>query len=138
MLAILAGGWYAGYRVVGNDGDLGFAGQPYFFSSVLGLLIVIVGFSLLFTARYPKGLFDLVMGINRWVFRVTAYAALMRDEYPPFQLVQGPSEPSAAPLPASPNIGEPAYGASISAPVPQQSVSEHEAQPPHPRDWFNG
>lgn len=138
VLALLAGGWYAGYRVVGNDGDLGFAGQPYFFSSVLGLLVLIVGFVLLFTARYPKGLFDLVMGINRWVFRVTAYAALMRDDYPPFRLDQGPAEPNTNLPPPPPDMDQPAHSEPVSAPAPQQNAGEHEAQPPHPRDWFNG
>jgi hypothetical protein len=61
--------------------------------SLLGLLVLIAGFILLFTRRYPPALFDLIMGINRWVYRVITYVALMRDEYPPFHLDQGPHEP---------------------------------------------
>jgi Domain of unknown function (DUF4389) len=61
--------------------------------SLFGILVVIVFVALLFTGRYPRGVFDLLLGINRWIYRVRAYASLMRDEYPPFRLDQGPREP---------------------------------------------
>jgi hypothetical protein len=50
------------------------------------ILVIFAAVALLFTGRYPVSIFDLVMGFNRWAFRVTAYASLMRDEYPPFRL----------------------------------------------------
>jgi hypothetical protein len=61
--------------------------------SLLGLLCVFAGVSLLFTGTYPRSLFDLIIGLNRWMYRVLAYAALMTDSYPPFRLDQGGNEP---------------------------------------------
>jgi hypothetical protein len=69
--------------------------------SLISVLVLIAGVALLFTARYPRTLFNLVVGINRWLYRVTTYAALLRDEYPPFRLDQGPLEPTAGDLEAS-------------------------------------
>ncbi len=68
-------------------------GHPVGGYSVFNLLVVIAGFFLLITGRYPRPMFDLLMGINRWFFRVLVYVALMRDEYPPFRLDAGAHEP---------------------------------------------
>ena len=68
---------------------------------LLGVLVLFAAVWLLFTGRYPRDLFRLVMGLNRWVFRVLAYTALLRDEYPPFRLDVGGREPSA-PAPPQP------------------------------------
>ena len=50
------------------------------------LLALITGVVLLFTGKYPKDIFNLLVGLNRWTYRVYAYAALMTDRYPPFRL----------------------------------------------------
>ncbi len=62
-------------------------------SSLLTLLAIIAGVLLLFNGKYPEGLFALVMGINRWIYRVLSYVALLRDEYPPLRLEQGGTDP---------------------------------------------
>jgi hypothetical protein len=58
---------------------------------LLGILVFIAAVILLFTGRYPEPLFDLIIGLNRWAFRVFGYVGLMTDEYPPFRLDLGGS-----------------------------------------------
>ena len=64
---------------------------------LIGILVVFAGVVLLVGRPYPRGIYDFVLGMNRWGLRVIAYAALMRDEYPPFRLEMGGTEPAAAP-----------------------------------------
>jgi len=118
----LGGGSYAAARVDDWFWGLGFE------TGLIGILVLFAGVALLFTTRYPGGLFDFVVGLDRWVGRVAAYVLLMRDEYPPFRLDQGGTDPASAfaePAPTSPAAliaGEPA------AP----------AEPPARRDWTGG
>jgi len=59
-----------------------------FFLGIAAFVVVIVAwFAILFTGRYPRGLFDVVEGVIRWYNRVVAYAGvLVTDRYPPFRL----------------------------------------------------
>ena len=79
IAALLAGG---GFNWAGNTSAGG----------VIGVLMLVVAVLLLFKNRYPRDVFDITMGFNRWVFRVGAYGALMTPVYPPFRVDAGPTE----------------------------------------------
>ena len=50
----------------------------------VGIVLFISFWAILFTGKFPKGMFDFVVGFYRWSNRVGAYLSLLRDEYPPF------------------------------------------------------
>ena len=70
--------------------------QWWYGGGLVWVLVLFAGIALLFMARYPRGLFDFVLGLDRWVVRVVAYAGLMTDTYPPFRLDQGGDDPAGA------------------------------------------
>jgi hypothetical protein len=102
IVSVFAGGAWA----AANHNTWSFTG------SLIELLVCISGIVLLFTGNYPRALFDFIMGMNRWVFRVAAYATLMTDRYPPFRLDMGEHEPAPESATADPIGHDPAPGLS--------------------------
>jgi len=110
VVAFFAGGWGIGwngaYRLAGGGG-------------LIAVLAVVAAVVLAVRGAYPRPLFDFVMGMNRWCYRVLAYAALMRDEYPPFRFDGGGRDPGRpALLPPAPAPSAPAFsGGALLGPV---------------------
>lgn len=118
VLALFVGG--LGYGVRGADED------PVVTVSLVGILVLVAGVVLLVTGRYPRPVFDLLLGVNRWMLRVAAYATLMTDRYPPFRLDQGPHDP--APAGVATRAPGPVPPAAVPPSVPAPAV----AGPPDP------
>jgi hypothetical protein len=105
IVAFFAGGW--GFGLHGSS--RGAAGV-----GLIGVLALVAAVVLAVRGRYPESIFDFVMGMNRWCYRVLGYAALMRDEYPPFRLDNGGTDPGhqwVPPPPKAPDLGGELVGA---------------------------
>ena len=98
----LIGWWLAGfpqYVVAGafGGGGAGWAAGHWYGAPASGGLVAVLVFVslvvLLFRGTYPRSIYDFVLGMDRWVVRVGAYAALMTPVYPPFRLDPGEKEP---------------------------------------------
>jgi hypothetical protein len=61
----------------------------YFLQIAQFVVLFIAFFAILFTKKYPRGMFDFFVGVNRWNANYTAYILLLRDEYPPFSMDPG-------------------------------------------------
>lgn len=88
LALFVGGGWY-----VASGQDEAWPGAWSW--RLIQLLVLVAGVVLLVTGSYPRGVFDLVLGLNRWVLRVAAYASLMTDSYPPFRLDMGGADPGS-------------------------------------------
>jgi hypothetical protein len=106
---LIVGIFVGGAGTVGRYGEAVSAG-----TGLVGLLVCFAAVVLLVRGDYPQGIFDAVLGMDRWALRVTAYAALMTDSYPPFRIDLGGSEPRPIVDPVPDNPGPLTKGAPLS------------------------
>jgi Domain of unknown function (DUF4389) len=104
VAVFVGGGIWLGTR----GGDDGVWDDSWGFGGLVALMVFIAAIVLLFTGRYPRPIYDFVLGMDRWVLRVAAYAGLMTDDYPPFRMDMGGTDPGTVarrPLPPPPPTG---------------------------------
>src|SRR6516165_37702 len=99
-VGVMRWSWRVGFYAFGANGtgdgawvwyDHSWQGPTYV--GLIDLLVFVSVMVLLFRGEYPRSIFDFVLGLNRWVLRVFAYAALMTPEYPPYRIDGGETEP---------------------------------------------
>lgn len=107
IVGVLAGGWGIGWpgggRLAGGGG-------------LIAVLAIVAAVIRGVRGYYPPALFDLIVGLDRWCYRVLAYVALMTDEYPPFRLDPGGPDPAHRPPVPHPQSPRPAPHGSEPAP----------------------
>jgi hypothetical protein len=84
------------YLIIALFVGTGTAAASHSNPGLIAILVLVAAVILAITGRYPQAIFDFVLGMNRWVLRVAAYAGLMTDQYPPFRLDQGGTDPGSA------------------------------------------
>jgi Domain of unknown function (DUF4389) len=127
VLALFVGGgvWLGTWT---GEGD-GVWNTTWGAGGLVALLVFIAGVVVLFTGRYPRPLYDFVLGMDRWALRVAAYAGLMTDQYPPFRMDMGGPDPGF--LPARPTPPPPS-GMPVAGPSPAPPAG------PAPDSWTAG
>lgn len=126
IVAVITG---AGARAARDTAGVAWAWE----GGLIALLVLLAGLAMLFTARYPQGLYDLALGLNRWTLRVAGYAALLTDQYPPFRLDQG-GLPETGP---APHLPPPADASPVAQLPPPPGETTRDARPPTSR-WTAG
>ena len=119
---LIAGVFAGGGAIAWTWSDRSWRGPT--FAGLISLLVFVAVLVLLFRGEYPRSIFDFVLGLNRWVLRAMAYAAVMTPEYPPFRIDAGETEPGTLAVTAPPRLDTPEIA---SAPADQAvtQTAEH-------------